>query len=170
VGVAGLIASSIVAAGCLGSSASPSISSTPGSSLTSRSSCHLHAARIISVETARYRLLVGLSAARPISSGGSTAIEKVASLLRPAASEAHFDVQVCSLGGRVLRLSAEPSVRLLAGGLTSRTVRLRRMRPQAESEPAHFGANLAVLSSEPMTATITVAGARTRIQLGAISL
>lgn len=169
-GVAGLIASSLVAAGCLGASGSPSISSTVGAAPRSPSKCHLHAARTVAVDTGRYRLLVGLSPARPISLEGATAIEDVARRLHPAAAHAHFDVAVCSRAGRVLGSSAEPSVRLLVGGLASIQVRLRPMRPQGESEPPHFGANLALLSSEPVLATVIIAGERTRIPLGAITL
>ena len=113
--------------------------------------------------------MVGLSAVRPISSEGATAIEDLARRPRPAAAHAHFDLEICSPAGRVLGSSTKPSVRLLVGGLASIRVRLRQMRPQGESEPAHFGANLTLLSSEMVLAAVTVAGERTRVPLGAIT-
>jgi hypothetical protein len=56
-------------------------------------------------------------------------------------------------------------VRLTDRGVVSLGVPIVRLRPVDEDEPAHFGANIAVIGEEPILATITVHGERAKVVL-----
>jgi hypothetical protein len=87
--------------------------------------------------------------------------------VRPTVGRVHVDVRVCTSQGRTLVPHNPPTLRLAdaAAGEITTDVPLRRLRPIAEHEAAHFGNNIIVPSGDPILATITIAGQRAVVVL-----
>jgi hypothetical protein len=81
------------------------------------------------------------------------------------ASRVHLDVEICTTTGVPLALDAAPSVRLSDGSVASINVPMTRLRPVDEHEPAHFGANLAMIDYGAVVATIAVDGEQASVLL-----
>ncbi len=86
-----------------------------------------------------------------------------------ASSRVHLDVEVCTPSGVPAELPSVPVVRLTDGGVASIDVPVMRLRRVDEDEPAHFGANIAMVGDGPLLAVVTVEGEQTSLVLRAPS-
>jgi len=133
--------------------------------------CHIHTVRFAAARTAHYRVQVGLAPARRINPASATLASSGSTEAKPSvaagadSSRVHLDVDICTTTGVRLGLDAVQSVRLTDGGVASITVPVRRLRPVDGDEPAHFGANVAVIAYAPVVAAITVGGEHATVVL-----